>query len=524
MFYDQYDELVSSINTLSNMALPKFDDFFYPFLLVLEGKTMTKREIREEIIKYFELTEEDCHIKTKGGGSYAFDSRLNFTRQYLRRALMIDMPSRGIYRVTERGIDYLLNHNSMSKADLMAYPEFAEYANGTAKFEDEPMENWQEFIEIFQDQDMENISSDVLMLLVESFLRTLGWKKSNGSMRLVTTSDSKIIQKLILFNHPSSNYSFCVVPTASDTDENLIHELKEIALSLNSPIVLVIGKAISLYQIVDQNNDQRLASVCDFEYDEDSIDGAAVCNRLIFSDFSYSKLEKFCEEKAYNSSDKKRIRETLLSWTHDTSEVMDLIKQYLVELGYDESDVTEELSYFSFHFSLTQNSQQHKSENHLNSKDTTKYSIDGGNNFYNKRRFVLEVVKKYIQDNPTSTLEDLENRFPSEIISKTRGVIRPLSLVKTWMASKPDIRKRFFMEDDEIITLKDGTKVVVHNQWGDSFPNFLRIAKKLYHVISDNEVLDADYKHEEESESSNNNQLKDGIQIPYESLHKFTHK
>jgi hypothetical protein len=28
------------------MALPKFDDFFYPFLLVLEGKTMTKREIR----------------------------------------------------------------------------------------------------------------------------------------------------------------------------------------------------------------------------------------------------------------------------------------------------------------------------------------------------------------------------------------------------------------------------------------------------------------------------------------------
>ena len=64
----------------------------------------------------------------------------------------------------------------MSRADLMAYPEFAEYANGTAKFEDEPMDNWLEFIEIFQDQDMENISSDVLLLLVESFFRTLGWK------------------------------------------------------------------------------------------------------------------------------------------------------------------------------------------------------------------------------------------------------------------------------------------------------------------------------------------------------------
>lgn len=501
------------------MALPKFDDFFYPFLLVLEGKTMTKREIREEIIKYFELTEEDCHIKTKGGGSYAFDSRLNFTRQYLRRALMIDMPSRGIYRITERGIDYLLNHNSMSKADLMAYPEFAEYANGTAKFEDEPMENWLEFIEIFQDQDMENISSDVLLLLVESFFRTLGWKKSNGSMRLVTTSDSKIIQKLILLNHPSSNYSFCVVPTASDTDENLIHELKEIALSLNSPIVLVIGKAISLYQIVDQNNDERLASVCDIEYDEDSIDGAAVCNRLVFNAFSYNKLEKFCEEKAYNSSDKKIIRETLLSWTHDTSEVIELIKQYLVELGYDENDVNEELSNFSIHFTSIKERQE--TENRSTSRDTTKYSLDGGKVFYNKRRFVLMVVKKYVHDHPDATIEELEEQFPSEIISKTRGVIRPLRLVQRWAEENPDIKKRFFMEDDEIIVLKDGTEVVVHNQWGDSFPNFLDIAKKLCSVISND-------NNAEESNAVKSNDDDDhvnvGIQIPYSSLHKFTHK
>ena len=501
------------------MALPKFDDFFYPFLLVLEGKTMTKREIREEIIKYFKLTEEDCHIKTKGGGSYAFDSRLNFTRQYLRRALMIDMPSRGIYRVTERGIDYLLNHNSMSKTDLMAYPEFAEYANGTAKFEDEPMENWLEFNEIFQDQDMENISSDVLLLLVESFFRTLGWKKSNGSMKLVTTSDSKIIQKLILLNHPSSNYSFCVVPTASDTDENLIHELKEIALSLNSPIVLVIGKSISLYQIVDQNNDERLASVCDIEYDEDSTDGAAVCNRLIFSSFSYSKLEKFCEEKAFNSSDKKLIRETLLSWTHDSSEVMELIKQYLVEFGYDENDVNEELSEFSIHF--TSIKERKMTENRSTSRDTTKYSLDGGKTFYNKRRFVLMAVKKYVHDHPDATIEELEEQFPSEIISKTRGVIRPLRLVKRWAEENPDIKKRFFMEDDEIIVLKDGTEVVVHNQWGDSFPNFLVIAKELYSVISnDNTAGDNNAV----KDNDDDDQINEGIQIPYSSLHKFTHK
>lgn len=113
------------------MALPIFEEFLYPFLLATNGKDMTVSEMRQYIIDYFHLTDEDCSLRTKSGNTTQVVDRLNWVRQYLRRALMIELPQRGVYRITQRGKDYLANHNSMKKQDLMQYPEFASYAMGT---------------------------------------------------------------------------------------------------------------------------------------------------------------------------------------------------------------------------------------------------------------------------------------------------------------------------------------------------------------------------------------------------------
>jgi len=114
------------------MAIPVFEDFLYPFLLATNKKDMTVSEMREYIVDYFHLTDEDCALRTKSGNATQVSDRLNWVRQYLRRALMIDLPQRGVYRITQRGKDYLASHDSMKKQDLMSYPEFASYANGTA--------------------------------------------------------------------------------------------------------------------------------------------------------------------------------------------------------------------------------------------------------------------------------------------------------------------------------------------------------------------------------------------------------
>ena len=121
------------------------------------------------------------------------------------------------------------------------------------------------------------------------------------------------------------------------------------------------------------------------------------------------------------------------------------------------------------------------------SRDRTKYSFEGGE-LLSKRRFVLEVVKYYVRCHPQISYESLIRVFPATLHSnKTNGVIKRYNDVAKQIALNPDVRNRFFMKDDEVITLSNGMKVVVHNQWGDDFNKFLKVAENLYTIKSSDE-------------------------------------
>ena len=117
------------------MAIPKFEKFLYTFLHQLKNKDVTTKEMRETLIKHFNLTAEDCSLRTKNGTAYQFNDRINWSRQWLRRALFIEIPQRGVYHITERGLDFLNSHNDLTEKDLLKYPEFAEYSGLSASSE-----------------------------------------------------------------------------------------------------------------------------------------------------------------------------------------------------------------------------------------------------------------------------------------------------------------------------------------------------------------------------------------------------
>lgn len=117
------------------MAIPKFEKFLYPFLQQLKNKDVATKEMRETLIKHFNLTAEDCSLRTKNGTAYQFNDRINWSRQWLRRALFIEIPQRGVYHITERGLDFLNSHNDLTEKDLLKYPEFAEYSGLSASSE-----------------------------------------------------------------------------------------------------------------------------------------------------------------------------------------------------------------------------------------------------------------------------------------------------------------------------------------------------------------------------------------------------
>lgn len=111
------------------MAIPKFEDFLYPFLVQLKDKDVTTKEMKDALVKHFNLTEEDCSLKTKSGSAFQLSDRIGWCRQWLRRALFIEIPQRGIYSITQRGKEYLQSHTDLRQEDLLQYPEYAEYAH-----------------------------------------------------------------------------------------------------------------------------------------------------------------------------------------------------------------------------------------------------------------------------------------------------------------------------------------------------------------------------------------------------------
>lgn len=112
------------------MSVPKFEEFLYPFLAQIKDRDLSSKEMRDALIAHFGLTEADCALKTKSGTKTQVNDRINWVRQYLRRALFVDLPQRGMYHITDRGKEYLQGNTTLSKKDLMVYPEFANYATG----------------------------------------------------------------------------------------------------------------------------------------------------------------------------------------------------------------------------------------------------------------------------------------------------------------------------------------------------------------------------------------------------------
>lgn len=113
--------------------IPTFEEFLYPFLLILKEGELSNKEVKKKLIAHFKITDAEAALTTKGGNTTQVADRIGWCRQYFRRALFIEIPKRGIWKLTDRGREYLNNHSSLTINDLLKYKEFADYAGSTPK-------------------------------------------------------------------------------------------------------------------------------------------------------------------------------------------------------------------------------------------------------------------------------------------------------------------------------------------------------------------------------------------------------
>ena len=105
-------------------------------------------------------------------------------------------------------------------------------------------------------------------------------------------------------------------------------------------------------------------------------------------------------------------------------------------------------------------------------RDLTKYKFNGGE--YGKGPLVLAVVKKFVEDKPKTTIQNLAKAFPPELLFRF-GIFQEMKEAHKISNGRP----RYSLKPEQTIKLKDGKSIAVCNQFtSETIKPFLKAAKE----------------------------------------------
>ena len=111
------------------IGIPDFQSLFRPVLvLISDGSEHSLREIKQDLIKEFSITEDELREKIPSQRSFLFDNRLGWTNTYLRKAGLAFSQKRGYLQITDVGKKFLQDHNEGIKvSDLKKIEQFNDF-------------------------------------------------------------------------------------------------------------------------------------------------------------------------------------------------------------------------------------------------------------------------------------------------------------------------------------------------------------------------------------------------------------
>lgn len=118
------------------MTIPDYQTIMLPLLLILkDGQEHTLAELRESLAGSFSLSAEERDELLPSGNQGVFDNRVGWARTYLKNAGLLKYVKRGVFQITDRGRELLLDPPERITAKyLERYPEFVEFRDrGKAK-------------------------------------------------------------------------------------------------------------------------------------------------------------------------------------------------------------------------------------------------------------------------------------------------------------------------------------------------------------------------------------------------------
>ncbi|PZX50138.1 type I restriction enzyme HsdR N-terminal domain-containing protein [Algoriphagus chordae] len=338
-------------------------------------------------------------------------------------------------------------------------------------------EKWEEICFLLSENVKQEISESEFEQNVIQALRVLNWKEFTGDIQIRPSFQFGATNRImpdIVINSSNKKNLFVIeikqpnIPLTTRFQQQLFSYMRQLRLQYG----ILIGEAIQLFYDGDlaQHDDPVLLET--IQIDKGDSKGQKFVELFSKDDFTFDKLNTFTEnslKRINRKADQKVLTFKILSQDYQ-SKVLDLIKQDFLK-EYDAELIDSVLNDISINISANQSFQVSKPKppsnngqkpENTNSRDTTKYILNGNGEPLAKNRFVFEFVRQYFRNKP-SNFSSLKNTFKKEFQGST-GVINEFEYVQTKYANKSN--KRHFTAENQILESTDGVKFVVSTEWG----------------------------------------------------------
>ena len=111
------------------MSVPDFQTIMLPFLQNLnDGNKQSLNQVIENLASHYKLTPDDLALQVPSGKMGLFRNRVGWSRSYLKNAGLIHYPERGVYQITQVGLDYVkTNPEKLRMQELLQFPMYNEW-------------------------------------------------------------------------------------------------------------------------------------------------------------------------------------------------------------------------------------------------------------------------------------------------------------------------------------------------------------------------------------------------------------
>lgn len=290
----------------------------------------------------------------------------------------------------------------------------------------------------------------------EMILETaLGWSTDQitEQLSLQLGSTERLVPDMLVRKDDHNSFIIEVKKPGHKKTKGDIGQLLSYMKQLEIPVGIYWGDEVEVYwkTIGDGSSPVCLLS---FNFNVNCEEGDAFVSLFSEGDYNLDKVQAFkneCGVKAIFESKVKDLRLEVLS-AEFTSDVKKLIFDYLIDTGKDKDVVEAVMEKVSISISLDNNIDSDREED-----VEEKHQIVG--RFYGKRsnngvaqRYAYDLIRQIIEKNRGLSFGQLYGIF------KRKNRIEDVTKIKD--------EARWFLHEDDVIKLSDGTMVAISNQWG----------------------------------------------------------